>query len=201
LIDIFARLRFLQGKVNWGRISKIAALISLIAFIAVLTRYFADVETLRKFLPYGYLGAFLVSFITNLTIIFPVPGELAMMGAAAVYSPLWIGVVWSVGAVLGETSSYLVGFWGQAVIKQKYSKRYERAEAWLKRYGALTLFIFALSPFLIFDLVGIIAGGLKYPFWKFLLACWVGRLIRSIGWSYLGWSSYQLLESWFPWLF
>lgn len=177
------------------------ALASLIAFIAILAWYFADVEVLRGFLPYGYLGAFLVSLITNLTIIFPIPGELAMMAAATVYSPLLIGVVWSVGAVLGETSGYLVGFWGRAVIKEKYSQKYKRAELWLQRYGALTLFIFALAPFLIFDLVGIVAGGLKYPFWKFLLACWAGRLIRSIGWSYFGWSLYHWLEAWLPWPF
>lgn len=198
---MFDKLRLLQEKINLRRLSQIIALVSLIAFITILTRYFADVEVLRRFLPYGYLGAFLVSLITNLTVIFPIPGELAMMAAATIYSPLWIGVVWSVGAVLGEISGYLVGFWGRAIIKQKYFERYKRAELWLERYGALTLFIFALAPFLIFDLVGIIAGGLRYPFWKFLLACWAGRLIRSIGWSYLGWSLYQWLESWFPWLF
>ena len=34
---------------------------------------------------------------------------------------------------------------------------------------------------LVFDLAGIAAGVLRFPFWKFLLACWLGRTILYIG--------------------
>jgi uncharacterized membrane protein YdjX (TVP38/TMEM64 family) len=52
---------------------------------------------------------------------------------------------------------------------------------WVKRWGAVAIFIFTVVPFFPFDLVGIAAGALRYPFWKFLLVCWLGRTLLYIG--------------------
>lgn len=57
----------------------------------------------------------------------------------------------------------------------------------MKQHGSVTLALFAFMPFLLFDLPGIAAGALRFPFWKFLLACFAGRLPRSFIESYLGW--------------
>jgi len=35
-------------------------------------------------------------------------------------------------------------------------------------------------PF-VFDLAGIAAGVLRFPFWKFFLLCWLGRTLLYIG--------------------
>jgi membrane protein DedA with SNARE-associated domain len=70
---------------------------------------------------------------------------------------------------------------------------YEKAEGWLKRYGSFAVFLFALLPILIFDLLGIVAGSFRYPLWKFILACWAGRLIRCLVEAYLGWGAFGFL--------
>jgi len=33
---------------------------------------------------------------------------------------------------------------------------------------------------LVFDLAGIAAGALRFPLWKFILLCWLGRTILYI---------------------
>jgi membrane protein YqaA with SNARE-associated domain len=43
-----------------------------------------------------------------------------------------------------------------------------------------------------FDLAGIAAGALRFPLWKFILACWLGRTILYVGFvvlAALGWEA------------
>lgn len=189
----------------WGintRAVQIAALIFLLGFIAVLVYFFHDIENLERFLPYGYLGIFLVTLIGSSTVIFPVPGELVVWMAGGTMLPflwtgVWVGVVASIGGTLGELTGYLVGYWGQGAVKMEQRKMYQRAERWMKRYGSPIVFLFALTP-LPFDLVGIASGALKFPLWKFILFCWAGRLPRSILVAYLGSIS---VKYFFPGLF
>ena len=39
----------------------------------------------------------------------------------------------------------------------------------------MTLFVFTLLPLFPFDAAGMAAGTLRYPIWKFLLVCWLGK--------------------------
>jgi uncharacterized membrane protein YdjX (TVP38/TMEM64 family) len=65
---------------------------------------------------------------------------------------------------------------------------YKRVEDWVRRWGAVAIFIFALVPF-IFDLAAIAAGVLRFPFWRFFLLCWLGRTIAYIVVALIGaWS-------------
>lgn len=162
------------------------ALLALVGLTVALVLLPVDWE---RFLGFGYLGVFVVTLLSSSTVIFPVPGEVFVFGAAALFNPLAVGIVASVGGTLGETTGYLVGYWGRKAVGEEYLKRYERAERWMRRYGSPTAFVFALAPFLLFDLVGIVAGTMKFPLWKLLFACWLGRLIRSIILAYIGWGS------------
>lgn len=146
---------------------------------------------------YGYLGVFLLMFVSSMTIFFPVPAEavlaaapgiIGIQGSVADVSEL--GVVASVGAALGELTSYFAGLWGRVLVAEKYKRSYSRVDRWMRHYGGPAIFIFSFTP-LPFDLVGLAAGSLRFPLWKFLFYCWVGRLARallivhvgSIGWD------------------
>jgi membrane protein YqaA with SNARE-associated domain len=66
---------------------------------------------------------------------------------------------------------------------------YNRVETWMKRWGFWALLGLSAAP-LFFDLAGIAAGACRYKFWKFFLACWLGRSILyvAIAWAGLkGW--------------
>ena len=166
--------------------------------IFVLARSYLD---LGKFLAYGYLGIFLMS-LTCVTILFPIPWEAAVIGAGAaldpltlepLFDPLLLGMVAAVGATIGELSSYFVGYLGKKIILAKYSEKYKKAEFWMKKYGSFAIFLFALLPILLFDLIGIVAGSAKFPLWKFILACFAGRLIRCLAEAYLGYGAFGFL--------
>ena len=128
---------------------------------------------------YGYLGAFVISIILNATIILPVSNMAVMMAlGTALPSPIIVGLVGGLGAAIGELTGYIAGRSGRDLIAR--SRMYGRVEGWVQRWGWLAILIFSIVPF-VFDLVGIAAGALRIPVWKFFIACWLGRTILYVG--------------------
>lgn len=142
-------------------------------------------EKVEEFQSYGYLGAFLVSLVGNATIVLPIPGLLAVffLGANPAFNPVWIGLAAGAGASIGEMTGYMLGYSGRGVVEK--SRLYNRSMHWLKRWGSLTIFTFALTP-LPDDVTGAVAGILRFPVWKFLLACFLGKALLSIGTAFAG---------------
>ncbi len=127
----------------------------------------------------GYLGAFLISLLLNATVILPAGNFLILFTLGAILPlPVVVGLAGGAGAAIGEITGYAAGRSGRAVVV-KQGKTYARLEQWVKKWGALAIFLLSLAP-LVFDLVGIAAGVLRFSFWKFLLFCWLGRTIFYI---------------------
>lgn len=172
--------------------SLVKAILLLLAILLValglsyLLLHFFPAEKLERFSQYGYLGIFLLTLICSFTIIFPLPGTIVVISAAAIWNTALIALVASIGGALGEITGYYAGYLGRAVIAPEHSERYQVAEGWMRRHGGWTIFLFAFFPFLIFDFVGIAAGVFRYPIKKFLLFCWAGRLPRSFIECYIG---------------
>jgi len=173
-----------------GSLAKAIALLVAILLVALglsfLLHHFFPEEELERFAEWGYLGVFLVTLVSSLTIVLPVPGTVVVIAAAGIWNTPLIALVASIGGTLGEVSAYLLGYWGRAFIAPEHSQRYQMAERWMKRRGGFAIFIFALVPFLIFDFVGIAAGVFRYPLRKFYLFTWLGRLPRSLIECYIG---------------
>ncbi len=135
---------------------------------------------------YGYLGIFMVNLIANLTIIFPLPSSILVFGAGAVLNPFLVGLFAALGSAIGEFSGYALGLGGRKVIERKWKKWVERAETWFQKYGAFWIIIFfAATPFPD-DIVGVLSGTLRYPFKKFFIACFIGKLILNLVLAYAG---------------
>lgn len=173
---------------------QISAFILFLAVTLAAAFLAAAYLNVKEFRLYGYSGIFLVNLISSATILVPIPGEAVNIAASSILNPLFVGLVASIGAALGEPTSYLAGRWGRSAIAGNYLEKHKQAELWLKRYGAFAIFLFALLPFLIFDLIGFAAGAFKYPLWKFILFCWLGRIIRSLLEAYLGWGAFSFLQ-------
>ncbi|MBA7649982.1 hypothetical protein ES703_57781 [subsurface metagenome] len=75
-------------------------------------------------------------------------------------------------------AGYVVGCSGRGVVGS--NKMYLKLVGWMQRWGAIAVFVLSIVPFF-FDVVGITAGILRFPFWKFVLACWLGRTILYVG--------------------
>jgi len=163
----------------------VGILLAAVALSVVLHHYLPE-EKLEQYAEHGYLAVFLVTFISSLSVVLPVPGTIVVITAAGLWSPPLVALVASVGGTLGEISGYLVGYGGRAFIAPEHSQRFEIAQRWMQRRGGLAIFLFALVPFFIFDFIGIAAGVFRYPVKKFLLYAWMGRLPRSFIEVYLG---------------
>jgi len=176
-----------MDKRDWIK-KKFIPLLTLFLVIAIMVgifyfyKHYPDrVEELKK---YTYLGAFLISLTLNATVILPAGniGIVFTLGAAPASATI-VGLAAGAGAVIGEITSYMAGYSGRGIAQR--SKVYSRVEGWMKKRGAMTIFIMSLVPF-IFDLAGIAAGALRFPFWKFFLLCWLGRTILYIVVALLG---------------
>jgi uncharacterized membrane protein YdjX (TVP38/TMEM64 family) len=189
------RIQFIRDKVLYRRLFQIIAFVLILTFsvfLFVIARIYLNVE---HFLTYGYVGIFVINLICCASILFPVPGEAINIAAGAIMNPLMVGLVATIGATLGELTSYLAGYLGRKIALTGYWDKYESAEQWMKRYGSFSIFLFALLPVLVFDLIGIIAGSTRYSLWKFILACFIGRFLRCIAESYLGFELLSCLPS------
>ncbi|TET16124.1 MAG: DedA family protein [Dehalococcoidia bacterium] len=158
---------------------------TILVVIAITATVFVFRDQVGNLEAYGYLGAFLISLITSATIILPVPGIVLIGALGTAYDPVLIGLAAGAGSALGEITGYMAGFSGQVVFEN--SRFYPRLERWMTRRGfiAITVLSFVPNPF--FDVAGATAGALRFPLWKFLLACFVGKAVRYSLVAWLGW--------------
>jgi len=152
--------------------------------VALHLTYGRHPERLTELRNYAYGGAFLISLIGNATIIFPgaVLVILSNLGivlysSTGLAGPIIVGLAGGVAAAIGETTGYIAGYSGREVVVGR--KMYGQIEGWVRKWGSLAIFVFSLVPFM-FDLVGIVAGVLRFPFWKFIIFCGLGRTILYV---------------------
>jgi len=174
----------LQG--NWLRRNYLSVLIFLFVAAVVIGLFVffqRKPDKIDDFENYGYLGAFLFSLVSNATVFLPFPGFLAVFSLGATFNPLFIGLAGGIGGGIGELTGYLAGFSGRGIWQD--NRTYQRASAWLERRGSLVVFLFAATP-LPMDVIGIISGNLRFPLWKFFVACWLGKTVQTIILAYMG---------------
>jgi len=190
-------------SVTAGKKSKRTRLLFVIALLLVIAVtvslqivYGLHPEKLTALKAHFYWGAFLISLIGNATIIFPgaVLVILSNLGillycSTGLFGPIIVGLVGGIGAAIGETTGYIAGYSGREIVERR--KMYGRVEGWVRKWGAPVIFLFSLIPFA-FDLVGIAAGALRFPFWRFILLCGLGRTILYIAFvtlAAMGWKA------------
>jgi membrane protein YqaA with SNARE-associated domain len=161
--------------------------------VAVFLAYKYNPDMIEDLKGYGYLGSFIISVILNASVVLPV-GNFVVIAAlgATLPSATLVGLTGGIGAAIGEMTGYLAGYGGQALITTKTNRWYLKLESWLCKYGAPAIFLLSIFPFA-FDVVGCIAGALRFPAWKFFIACWLGRTILYIGVAWAGALGWQAL--------
>jgi membrane protein YqaA with SNARE-associated domain len=189
---------FLSRKLGL-RILAILIVIAITATIFIFRDSLVPSEEAEDLKNYGYLGAFVVALISSATVVLPVPGIVVIFLLGEFLNPVLLGLVAGVGSALGEITGYMAGFSGQAVLEK--SRYYPRLEGWVKRRGSIVILVLSFVPNPFFDVAGAIAGALRFPLWKFLLMCFLGKSLRYMLIAYAGartidWVR-ELLEKWF----
>lgn len=164
---------------------RIAVFAATMIFLLILWQ---NRKFLNQFEHLGYVGLFVINAVSNATIFLPLPSIAAVFIGGSIWNPLFVGVVSGIGNATGELVGFFLGFGSRGILDQLDGKKLQwlkRIEKWFKKSGFITIFIASLVPIPIFDVIGILAGTLNYPLWKFFLSVALGRILRNfiIAWT------------------
>lgn len=124
----------------------------------------------------------------------PVPGEITLVSASlltvkGVGSPWGVAIAASCGAIIGDSIGYAVGLRGGRPLLARLGRRFpkhlgpeqlQRAEHMFARWGVWAVF-FGRFIALLRILAGPMAGALRVPYRKFLVANASGGLVWAFG--------------------
>jgi membrane protein YqaA with SNARE-associated domain len=145
---------------------------------------------------YGYLGVFLISLFGAMSIFVPIPYTVVIfiLGGLQTFDPLLIAVAAGVGSTIGEFSGYLLGAGGRKVISNKYKKKMNFLVKLFNKYGAVVIFIFALTP-LPDDLLFIPLGVMRYSLLRAFVPALIGKFLSNLIIAYSGRLSLEIVKN------
>lgn len=128
----------------------------------------------------GLFGIFLINFLSGLSFFLPAPSFLTVFSGGAVYPPILVALVSSLGATLGDMIYFVMGYTGRMIISAKIENKilYKTFQSLFKKYGTLIVFVLALIPNPLFDGIGLVAGVFTYSPYKFFIVVMLGRFLR-----------------------
>ncbi len=156
-------------------------------FIIHLDKHLSSI--IQSFGLWTYLILFLVIFLETGFVVTPfLPGDSLLFAAgtfaaAKVLNVVWLFVLLSAAAIIGDTANYWIGhFVGPKVFRQEksrfFKKEYlERTHRFYEKYGAETIIIARFVP-IIRTFAPFVAGIGRMSYWKFISY----NVIGGIGW-------------------
>lgn len=139
----------------------------------------------------------------------PLPGEIvlvsaALLAATGAVGPEWVAAAAATGAIVGDSIGYAVGRRGGRPLLERLGRRFPkhlcpahlaRAELSFARHGVWAVF-FGRFVALLRILAGPLAGALRVPYRRFLVANAAGGLVWAFGTTYLLFYLGQAAEHW-----
>jgi membrane protein YqaA with SNARE-associated domain len=125
---------------------------------------------------YGYAGIFVVTLVSTMSLVLPVPYLAAIFVAGSFLNPAIVALVAGVAAAIGELTGYALGYSGRTLLPR--SRWYRAIRKGMDRYGAIVIFIAAVIPNPFFDAVGMVAGATRLSIPVFLLSTFLGKALR-----------------------
>lgn len=147
----------------------------------------------------------------------PLPGEIVLVSAALLASqqghidPLILGACAAGGAVVGDSIGYAIGRKGGKPLLERLGRKFPKhfgpghvatAERSFERWGMWAVF-FGRFIALLRIFAGPLAGVLKMPYWKFLIANMLGGIVWAGGTTAVIFYVGRVAEAWlsrFSWL-
>lgn len=166
-------------------------ILALLAVIGITVFIYSIRDRVDEFAAFGYPGIFLVALMANATVFLPAPGVAVVFAMGNIFNPLGVALAAGTGGAIGELSGYLAGFSGQAVIEK--TNVYDRIRPWVAKYGMWAILVLSAIPNPFFDVAGVAAGIAKMSLRRFLIACWIGQLIKMAFFAFAGYYSLNWL--------
>jgi uncharacterized membrane protein YdjX (TVP38/TMEM64 family) len=130
--------------------------------------------------------------VGSATLFLPTPLFLTAFVAGSIYNPILVAVVASLGSAIGELTGYLAGYGAEDILEK--DPKVQKVRGWMAKRGFWTLFLLAAIPNPIFDMAGFVAGATEVPVSKYLVAVWLGKLIKFAVIAYTGAHSVVFLD-------
>jgi membrane protein YqaA with SNARE-associated domain len=175
--DVVKDINMEQSERNISKVklsTRILSVFFVLVIIAISVCIFVFREKIQHLGNIGYLGVLFLCFVCNATILAPAPSLAVIISSALTYNPIFVALVGATGTTLGEAVGYYSGYLGKNIVDFKNNK----IASLVKKYGAPIIFVFALMPLPLFDIIGIASGYLRIKFYKFYIACFVGKFVK-----------------------
>ena len=130
-------------------------------------------------LSYGYIGIFGLSFAMSLIVFVPMPYFIPLALASVILDPNIVSFSSAVGATLAKTLIFRAAYIGHRFIGEETHKRIRPFERLVWRYGWVAAFVAAVTP-IPDDVIYIPLGYIKYSFWRFVVATFIGKFIFTL---------------------
>jgi membrane protein YqaA with SNARE-associated domain len=171
-------------------------LVLVLALCALVIVYWDYIQRAGR---YGYLGVLIISIITGVTILIPVPGLLVVFTLGSILEPSIVGALAGLGEAIGSIIIYLTGYGGRSgvtkleTIDHRFTTKFEY---WLRRRGSIA--VFAMSSIInpLFFPFTAIAGAMRFGLTKFFFLCWAGKTIKGMAVAYLGYYGLGSILRW-----
>lgn len=163
-----------------------AGLAFTLALCALAIVYWDDIQIADR---YGYFGIFIISILTGVTVLIPIPGLLVVFTLGSILEPFVVGALAGLGEALGSVAVYVMGYGGHTAIEKLEKIDYRlatRFENWLHRRGAIVVFLMSSTINPLFYPFALVSGAMHFGVFKFFLICWAGKTIKGMGVAYLG---------------
>jgi membrane protein DedA with SNARE-associated domain len=146
----------------------------------------------------------------------PLPGEIALVSASlltatGVTNVWWVAAAASAGAIIGDSIGYAIGHRGGRPLLERLGKRFPahlgpaqlaRAEQTFQKWGVWAIF-FGRFIALLRILAGPLAGALRVPYPRFLVANAAGGILWASGTAFTIYAAGRAAEKWlsgFSWV-
>jgi membrane-associated protein len=162
-------------------------LLRLLDFVLHLDKHLSSL--IQSYGLWTYLILFVIIFLETGLVVTPfLPGDSLLFAAgtfaaAKALNAVWLFIVLSAAAILGDTVNYWIGhFFGPRVFHQEKSRFFkkehlDRTHRFYEKYGAETIIIARFVP-LIRTFAPFVAGVGRMSYWKFISY----NVIGGIGW-------------------
>ena len=158
-----------------SKISMINDVISICILILLSITAWKYKHIVGEYIPQSLIGLFIACALTNSSIFLPSSSLIIVLEYIWIINPVLVIVVGSLGAATGEMSGFLVGKFSRGIVTEKRMKTMRKH---FKERPFVWIFFAAMTPFPLFDAIGIMSGLCNVNFIKFYLVCFLGKLIK-----------------------
>ena len=133
--------------------------------------------------PLVFIGLYILA-----TIAF-IPGSLITMAAGVLFGVVWGSIYVSIASTAGAAIAFLIGrYVARGWVGKKIESRpkFKAVDDAISREGAKIILLLRLSPLFPFNFLNYGLGVTKIPFWKYVIASWIGMLPGTVLYVYIG---------------